>query len=40
MPNEKQQSFERKKKQYKTVYKKEVPYRKLPHKKKKESGKK
>lgn len=29
MPEEKQHTFERKKKQYKTVYKKAVPHRKV-----------
>lgn len=29
MPDEKQERFERKKKRYRTVYKREVPYRKI-----------
>ena len=34
MSEEKQQRYERRKKQHRAVYKKEVPYRVLPHKKK------
>jgi hypothetical protein len=33
MPEDKQQFFERKKKRYRAVYKREVPYRKIKGKK-------